>query len=293
MSIKHSTAYHYADDTNLLLISKSPKKLNQQANHDLSALVKWLRANKISLNTNKTELIIFRTIYSHFKTDLNFRISGQKIIPVNSIKYLGIKLDQNLTFLPHHKDLALKLGRSNGMLAKIRHFVNLDTLINIYHAIFASHIRYACHIWGQARNSSFNKPISLQNKALRIIHFQNYNFNANVLYQLSRILKIQDQIQLLNCMLVWDNLYGDLPPKLKTYFVLSNDLHHHNLRSKKCNNLFMNHSRTVKYGINSINHQCARSWNNLPVHLKTETKFRESKKALSYEIKQIILDSYT
>ena len=179
------------------------------------------------------------------------------------------------------------------MLAKIRHFVNLETLTNIYHAIFASHIRYACQIWGQTRNLGFNKLISLQNKALRIIHFQKFNFNADVLYQLSHILKIQDQVQLLNCMLVWDNLYGDLPPKLKTYFVLSNDLHHHNLRSEKSNNLFMTHSRTVRYGLNSIKHQCTRSWNNLPVYLKTDTKFRQSKKALSYELKQITFDSYT
>ena len=291
--INHATPYHYADDTNLLIISESLKKLNQKTNHDLSSLVKWLRANKISLNTNKTELIIFKSKRFRINKHLNFRISGQKIIPVNSNKYLGIKLDENLTFSPHHKDLAITLSRSNGMLAKIRHFVNLETLINIYHAIFASHIRYACQVWGQVKNMSFNKLLTLQNKALRIIHFQNYTFNANILYRLSHILKLPDQIKLLNCMLVWDNLHGDLPSKLKKYFVLSNDLHHYNLRSRNCNNLFMQHSRTVQYGINAIKHQCARAWNNLPSNLKTQTKFRQSKYVLSSELKQMLLDSYS
>ena len=171
--INHATPYHYADDTNLLIISESLKKLNQKTNHNLSSLVKWLRANKISLNTNKTELIIFKSKRFRINKHLNFRISGQKIIPVNSIKYLSIKLDENLTFSPHHKDLAITLSRSNGMLAKIRHFVNLETLTNIYHAIFASHIRYACQVWGQVKNMSFNKLLTLCCRTLKYLsHFE-------------------------------------------------------------------------------------------------------------------------
>ena len=59
-AIKNSDVYHYADDTNLLLTHKSPKKINKLINQDLTTLCKWLRANKISLNAAKTEIIIFR-----------------------------------------------------------------------------------------------------------------------------------------------------------------------------------------------------------------------------------------
>ena len=223
--IKHATAYHYADDTNLLLIDNSLKKLNQHMNHDLASLVNWLRANKISLNAKKTELILFKNKHTRFTKHLNFRISGQKIEPTNTIKYLGIKLDDKLNFKAHHCELSLKLSRANGMLAKIRHFVNYETLINIYHAIFASHLTYACQVWGQTKDQSFNRIIILQNKALKVLHFQKPHFHTNILFQLSRILKIADQIELLNCQLVWDHLYGDLPQKLKSYFTLSNEQH--------------------------------------------------------------------
>ena len=47
------------DDTNFLYASHSLKKLNKTINFDLSNLVQWLRANKISLNVNKKELVIF------------------------------------------------------------------------------------------------------------------------------------------------------------------------------------------------------------------------------------------
>ena len=90
---------------------------------------------------------------------LNFRISGQKLTPSKTIKYLGIVIDDQLSFKSHINEVSLKLCRANGMLAKIRHYVNLETLINIYHTIFASHLRYACQVWGQTKNSQLSKTI--------------------------------------------------------------------------------------------------------------------------------------
>ena len=60
--------------------------------------MQWLRANRISLNANKTELLIFRPKSKSITKQLNFRISGQKINPVNKAKYLGIYLDEHLTW---------------------------------------------------------------------------------------------------------------------------------------------------------------------------------------------------
>ena len=127
---------------------------------------------------------------------------------------------------------------------------------------------------------------------MRIIHFQSFNFQPNVLYQLSRILKINDQIELLNCLFVWDFLYGELPSKFKTYFMRSNDFHGRNLRSNDSNNLFVTQSRTVRYGLFSIKHQSVSSWNNLPTHLKTKPTLKHSKTAFSSELKQRYLDNY-
>ena len=58
-AIKYSKVYHFADDTNLLHIEKSPSKMQKQVNLDIKSLYKWLLANKISLNCSKTELIFF------------------------------------------------------------------------------------------------------------------------------------------------------------------------------------------------------------------------------------------
>ena len=60
-AIKFSRVHHFADDTNLLLVDNSLKKVNKHINHDLKLFTTWLRANRISLNTSKTEILLFRT----------------------------------------------------------------------------------------------------------------------------------------------------------------------------------------------------------------------------------------
>ena len=59
-AIKFSQVHHFADDTNLLLVDNSFKKINKHINHHLKLLTTWLRANRISLNTNKTKILLFR-----------------------------------------------------------------------------------------------------------------------------------------------------------------------------------------------------------------------------------------
>ena len=70
---------HFADDTNLFLTENSLKKLNKHLNRDL----------KFVLNTGKTKIVIFKSRNRKITKHLNFRISGQKIVAVDSVKHLG------------------------------------------------------------------------------------------------------------------------------------------------------------------------------------------------------------
>ena len=96
LAIKHCYMYHFADDTNLLGIGKSAKKIQKHINIDLKLLVSWLLANKISLNKTKTELIIFRKPRQNVPENICIKLNGHKISPSSTIKYLGILLDETL-----------------------------------------------------------------------------------------------------------------------------------------------------------------------------------------------------
>ena len=73
-AIKFCKVYHFADDTNLLCLSNSMKKLNKLVNADLKHLGNWLNANKILLNVKKTEQVIFIPKQNKFEDDLKINV---------------------------------------------------------------------------------------------------------------------------------------------------------------------------------------------------------------------------
>jgi hypothetical protein len=118
-------------------------------NADLKILYHWLLANKISLNSDKTEIIFFNTPGEKV-AELKIKMNGHRIYTSKNIKYLGIQLDETLNGGSHCETLMKKLRRTNGMLCKARHYINNEDLKILYYAIFSSHLIYACQIW--ARN---------------------------------------------------------------------------------------------------------------------------------------------
>ena len=171
--IKFCKVLHFADDANLLHFSKSVKKLNKYINLGMENLNDWLNANKISLNVKKTELVIFR----HKKKKLECPV--RRLYPSNSVRYLGVKIDENLSWKDHIHDIATKLNRANALL--FRNYVNFNTLKSIYFAIVDSHINYANLIWGQNVNSPF-RIVTLQKKSIRIIDNQTRTSHSSLLF---------------------------------------------------------------------------------------------------------------
>ena len=289
-SVKHGKVHHYADDTNLLLKSNSLKKINRQINHDLSLITHWLRANKISLNTTKTEIIIFRPKKKQITKHLNFRISGQKVNTCSSVKYLGVMLQDTLEWNLYLNILNLKLNRAIGLLCKIRHYVPKFLLKTLYYTIFHSHLIYSCQIWGQ-NQSILNKIQPLQDKALRIINFKPDNFDTAELYKKDKILKISDYIKLLNCLFVRDVLTGSSIPPFQTYFTNSENIHQHNTRHATQNSVALAQRNTDLYGIKSIQHQSILIWNQLQAEISHDIlQIQRSK--LKEQIINKIFDSY-
>ena len=153
-SIKFCKVYHFADDTNLINFNISIKVINKQVNKDLKTLSNWLNANKICMNVSKTELVLFRSAKKQLDFRLKLKLSGKRLYPTNSVKYLGVKIDEHLTLKPHINGISTKLNKANAMLSKIRHFIDQKSLKAIYYAIFESHLYYYSLVWARNFNSA-------------------------------------------------------------------------------------------------------------------------------------------
>ena len=177
-AIKFCKVHHFADNTNLLCLSNSIKKLNKLVNAGLKHVFNWLNASKISLNVKKTEMIIFKSNQKKLEGDLKIKLCGKRLYPTESVKYLGVKIDANLTWQHHVNDLSIKLNRANALLFKMRKYVSLKILRPIYSAIFDSYLSYCCLVWAQ-NLSTIQQIVILQKKAVRIINFQPRNFHTS------------------------------------------------------------------------------------------------------------------
>ena len=287
--IKHSITYHFADDTNLLHISKDYKTLQRKVNYDLFSLHKWLTANKISLiNEGKTELIYFRK--SGIAPTLNIKLHGKTLVPTKFVKYLGIYLDEFLSGDTQCCELIKKLNRANGMLAKARHYVPDLELKNIYHAIFSSHILYGSQVWTPKLISVTDKISRLQKTAMRIMTFSEFRAHSEPLFKKLQILKFRDSITVNNCLFVYDYFNNNLPTSFKNTFVKTNDLHEYPTRQATTGKLYIPSYKTTTFGLKSIYKRCINSWNNITTQINSINRINET---YNSEIKYIDLLKYS
>ena len=107
------------------------KKINNHKNRDLKMAVEWIRANRLSLNTGKTELVIFKSKNKIITKHLNFHISGQKIKASSQVKYLGIILQDDLHWNSHLTKLIKKQSRSVDLFSKVGYYVPKSLKNNI------------------------------------------------------------------------------------------------------------------------------------------------------------------
>ena len=134
------------------------------------------------------------------------------------MKYLGLMLDESLTWLSHISMLKAKLRRANGLLAKLRHYTSSKLLTTIYNALFELHMRYGCQIWGQTRNQNISDVVKLQKKAVRIINFSDKYTSTKPLFIKLKILSFDEIVYLQDYVLFLNVLNNEVPETLQELF---------------------------------------------------------------------------
>ena len=164
-SLKRSTASHFAGDTSITYASRKMKSLETVLNQDLKTTSDWLKANRLSLNIDKSKLILFKSKRKRFNNNnISIKINGCKMEPSNHVKYLGLHLD--LSWNDHINQLSKKLSRSNGILSKLRHVVPQKTIISVYYALFYLHLLYGCPVWSLATENMLIPLLSYRKSVL-------------------------------------------------------------------------------------------------------------------------------
>ena len=277
----------FADDTTLQLSSSSVNDLYKNANEELAKLAEWFKANKLTLNTSKTKYMLFKEKTQKVDiSNLKVTIDGEDIERIGekcseeAFKFVGIYIDENLSWDNHISYIRKKLGGATYALAKLRNLLPSNIKITIYNSLFKSHMEYGIQAWGNANRPGIKGIHLLQKKAIRYISNVNKASHTSNLFARHRLLKFQDLLKYNEVTFMYKLVRNKLPfsfddkfPKLLSF---ERSLGFQIAKVKKT------------YLTTFPSYSMPKSWNNLPLELKREPSLNAFKNML----KKTYLNSY-
>ena len=172
--------------------------------YELANFHNFLKANKLSLNVNKTKAMVFHMPQKRIQLPL-LSIAGEDIAFVDNFNFLGIIINKHLNWTSHVDMLSAKLSKTIVILNTLKHVLPINIMRTLYTSLILCHLNYGVLLWGPKLRVN-DKLHSLQKKAVRIITSSSYFAHSEPLFKQLRLLKTCDiyKCQLLKFILKID-----------------------------------------------------------------------------------------
>ena len=151
-------------------------------------------ANKLSLNVIKTNYIIFRSRQKYVDLDkIDIVLNGQKIKRVTNTKFLGIIIDEHLSWDKHIEQIGSKISKNIGIISQLKNTLPERILLMLYNILVLPYLNYCPMIWvHENNNTKINTIYRLQKRVVRIICKKGYREHAAPYFKKLNILTIND-----------------------------------------------------------------------------------------------------
>ena len=163
----------FADDTNIFIKGKNLADALKKANEVLKFVQLYMRLNELHINMTKCCFIHFdprkRRNMLDDSSELLLQIDGIPIKQVRSTRFLGIIIDEKLSWNEHIEYLTKKLKCQVGAINRIKDCVPRDLHRDLYYTLFESHLSYCIDVWGGVSSNKMNPLFVVQKKCLRIL----------------------------------------------------------------------------------------------------------------------------
>ena len=133
------------------------------------------------------------------------------ITRVRATKFLGVIIDEKLTWKDHISLVRSKLSKTVGIVYRIRHLFNRSALFILYCSLFLPYLTYGAEIWGNTYKSNTQCIFLLQKKIVRIVYGANFRDHTDVIFQ---DLKFYDLVKLKICEVMYRAFNKTLPVNL-------------------------------------------------------------------------------
>ena len=166
----------FADDTNLFVAADSRKGAYDMANELLTLITEYMKSNLLHINAKKSCYMYFnpnkREMESSVDSELenlSLAIEDSLIVRVKSTKFLGVIIDDKLSWKPHIESLNRKLKSAYGRIYRIKNCLPVKFYKQIYHTLFESHLTFAISVWGGVSHKTIEPLFITQKKCIRML----------------------------------------------------------------------------------------------------------------------------
>lgn len=203
LNLDHGHIVCYADDTALLFSADSEENVYKFAQHGFNVINKWLQNNYLTLNADKTNYVKFSmrkqkltstttTLYAH---NCSFSINNQCVCPnikmSNTVRYLGIIIDETLSFKHHIEAVNIRIRKLIFVFRKLRNIADPKLIRQVYFALCQSILTYCITTWGGAGKTLLLTTERAQRAILKVSTFRPFLFPTNLLYKKCEVLTVR------------------------------------------------------------------------------------------------------
>ena len=288
LHLEYMECLQFADDTTLVCSHRNPNYLAFCIESDLRNIQDWFRANKLTLNVDKTVYMKFPCRVDKKTHDLKLELNGVIIPRMKSTKFLGTWIDDLLSWKVHVSNIITKLNLKLGLMYRSKNFLNRHAMRILYFAQFQSVLTYACVVWGPMLSESrLNQLQNLQNRAIKqIVPKQEILSSMKSL----KILSVKNLIRLEILKLGYKVCNKMLPKLLEICITTDHNLQsttkHHNYNTR------LKHVPNLPNVVNKLYRtsplfDCVKQYQKLPISLQQESKFNK----FVYQVKKLLANS--
>ena len=268
-------SFLFADDTNLFLTGNDLSAMGHIINTELIKIKDWLKANKLSLNIDKINFILFKPRHRHV-TDIKIYMDGSEIHRVTEAKFLGVIIDEKLNWSNHIAYIQRKISKSIGIIIKTRKLFNSETLISLYNSLVYPYLSYCVHVWGEAYDVHKYALVVQQKKIVRIISGVPPRTHTKPLFSKLKILTLDGIYRYMLALFMYKYV-NDMIPPLFDMFIVNADIHHYNTRNHTLLHVPL---CTTKRSQQTVRYTGVKLWNLLATSIDVNCKIGTFKKHL-------------
>ena len=265
----------FADDTTITLANNDSRTLNLETNENLEQVYDWCLANRLTINVNKTEMLLVTNRDPGCLDNRSILLGNRYLDFSSTCKFLGVTLDNRLSFSNHTSNISNKVSIYVGVLYKLRHQFNLKAKLNFYYGMIYPILNYCIIVWGGTYSTHLANLSKLQKRAVRLILGAPFDSHSTPIFYTLKILKLSEIYKFNLCVYMYKQIRaGNF-----------NVQHEINTRNR---NLAAPQYHRLSTTQHSVSFNGPKIYNSLPNHLKNNNSLPRFKK----ELKLHFLNSY-